>query len=849
MTLLNPALLYGLLLALLPVLLHLLLRRKPKRIVFPALRLVQQRRKQNLKRIQLRRLWLLLLRMAAIGLIVFALTRPSLPAADYAFNGREWLTLLFVIAGGIGVYAWLLRRWRQAMLPRHVFNLRRAVARGWTTGGTLLAVLLLVGWPYQRRIAAEIKAPPPAAQLNLPVAAVFLFDTSLSMEYQQEGRTRLDVAREIASRHLSELPSGSRAAIVDTANDNPVLFQPTLSAAQTHLKALSTTAVNLPLNDRLRSCLLRQEEDRKRTLAEQGHLAEEVRKDRFLRRVYVFTDLAKSAWRLGGSSLLAKELERLQTVHVFLVDVGETLPLNLAVLQVRLSRQQIPVGGRLEAAALVQSVGRGEGEVHLELNRLLPQGGTVQLGKASQTLSPDSPQWVSFPLLTELVGPVLHGEVRLAASDPLAMDDVRHFTVIVGEPPRVLVIAPREAEAFPWMTALAPGVVKFRTEFRPLARLRETDLSRFDVVYLINVPQLADDDWTRLAQFVEQGGGLGVFAGSSAVKPSAYERAQALALLPARLIAVRERPDRRMVIEKPEHSLFRKLTTDGGTALLESDVFLDRYFTVQPAEGAGVLVTVTDEESSPLLIERAYGKGRSVLFASAVDPAQGALSRWNNLSDPTQVGWPFVALAESLTLYLARSTDNVFNITAGEDVQLRLPPADAPRTFLLKRPQFRQTRLTLPAGEETLIVSDAREVGVYDLVDAGRTTEPLLGFSVNVAPEESDLSRLSASELDGLLGEGRYQVARSIDELEASVTVADLGREVFPLVLVLAIVAFLGEHLVANRFYDVDEEAAASAVSPPTRPAAPAAAPPGGTPPPSAGRRASGPPAAAPTPS
>ncbi len=848
MTLLNPALLYGLLLAILPVLLHLLLRRKPKRYVFPALRLVQQRRKQNLKRIQLRHIWLLLLRVAAIGLIVLALTRPSLPAADYAFNLREWLTLLAVIAGGIGVYVGLLRRWQRSLLPRHVFNLRRASARGWVTGGTLVALLLLVGWPYQRRIAAEIKAPPPAAQLDLPVAAIFLFDTSLSMEYQQEGRTRLDVAREIASRHLSELPTGSRVAVVDTASDNPVLFQPTLSAAQTHLKALTTTAVNLPLNDRLRTCLLRQEDDRKRTLAEQGHLAEDVRKDRFLRRVYVFTDLAKSAWRLGSSTLLAKELERLETVNVFLVDVGETLPLNLAVLGVRVSRQQIPIGGRLEVSALVQSIGRGEGEVHLELNRLLLQGGTVQLGKASQTLSPDSPQWVSFPLLTELVGPVLHGEVRLAASDPLAMDDVRYFTVIVGEPPRVLVVAPREAEASHWMTALAPGIVKFRTEFRPVSRLREADFSRYDVVYLINVPQLSDDDWFRLARFVEQGGGLGVFTGSSAVQPSAYERAQVQSLLPARLIAVRERPDRRMVIEKPEHSIFRKLTTDGGTALLENDVFIDRYFTVQPAEGAGVLVTVADEESSPLMIERGFGQGRTVLFASAVDPAQGALSRWNNLSDPTQIGWPFVALAESLTLYLARSTDSVFNVTAGEDVQLRLSPAAAPRTFLLKRPQFRQTRLALPAGEESLIVSDAREVGVYDLVDAGRTTEPLLGFSVNVAPEESDLSRLTAADLDGLLGEGRYQVARSIEELEASVTVADLGREVFPLVLVLVIVAFLGEHLVANRFYDVDDQGTA-ALNPPSRRGAPAAGPPGGTPPPSAGRWASGPPAAAPTPS
>ena len=77
MTLLNPALLAGLLLAVIPVLLHLMLRAKPKRLVFPALRLIQQRRLQNVRRMNLRHLWLLLLRMGVIAMIVLAVCRPG----------------------------------------------------------------------------------------------------------------------------------------------------------------------------------------------------------------------------------------------------------------------------------------------------------------------------------------------------------------------------------------------------------------------------------------------------------------------------------------------------------------------------------------------------------------------------------------------------------------------------------------------------------------------------------------------------------------------------------------------------------------------------------------------------
>ena len=61
MILLNPALLAGLALIAIPVILHLLMRAKPKRLIFPALRLIATRRKQNSQRLRLRHLLLLAL--------------------------------------------------------------------------------------------------------------------------------------------------------------------------------------------------------------------------------------------------------------------------------------------------------------------------------------------------------------------------------------------------------------------------------------------------------------------------------------------------------------------------------------------------------------------------------------------------------------------------------------------------------------------------------------------------------------------------------------------------------------------------------------------------------------------
>lgn len=73
---LHGYLLVGLLLAGVPVALHLLLRQKPRRVVFPALRFLVARQQTNQRRMRLRHLLLLLLRVAVLVLLVLALARP-----------------------------------------------------------------------------------------------------------------------------------------------------------------------------------------------------------------------------------------------------------------------------------------------------------------------------------------------------------------------------------------------------------------------------------------------------------------------------------------------------------------------------------------------------------------------------------------------------------------------------------------------------------------------------------------------------------------------------------------------------------------------------------------------------
>jgi hypothetical protein len=78
MTLVFPIVLGGLVLAGIPVLLHLIMRQKPKTLAFPAFRFLLERRRTNARKLQLRHLVLLALRMLLIVLICLALGRPRL---------------------------------------------------------------------------------------------------------------------------------------------------------------------------------------------------------------------------------------------------------------------------------------------------------------------------------------------------------------------------------------------------------------------------------------------------------------------------------------------------------------------------------------------------------------------------------------------------------------------------------------------------------------------------------------------------------------------------------------------------------------------------------------------------
>jgi hypothetical protein len=803
MSLINPAIIWGFALVSIPVILHFMLRARPKKFVFPALRLIRARRTHNVRRLRLRHLWLLLLRMGVLALLVLAIARPTLPAANYHPNLGEWLRTGAIVALVIAAYVWLTRTWQQQKLPQHLLSYRRTLLRALAGAAAVLAFLLVVAVPYGRRIAAEVSSPAPAAAENLPVSAVFLFDTSMSMSYRFENLTRLDAAQRIAVEHLGRLPMGSRVAVADTSSDLNLVFQAEQSGALERIQKLAPRPVSLPLVDRIRAALQLQEEDIRRTVAGDESLPEDRRKDRYLREIYLFTDLTVTGWRSGDQQALKAALERLPSVQLYVIDVGIEKPTNAQIIGPKLSAQSIAKGNDLTIEATVDVTGfEKESDWNLELHLENESGALVKREQRTLHPAPGKPAAASF-LVGGLTRPITNGQLRLASSDPFVADDVRYFTVAVTPQIEVLVVGARRSETNFLEQALAPrelvnlGKSRYKVTYLPATKLG-IDFKGYDIVCLVNVDAPSAAVWSALGDFVNAGGGLFVVAGHERLSIQSYDSEAAQAVLPGKLTGNVALP-RAVTLDMRDlnNPVFSKFQRYGLGDLATAKVH--HRWGCEVTKGSGrTLATYTDPHSSPALVERVLGAGRVILFTSALDRYG-----WNDLA---LAGWPFVVLLDQIGQELSHQSEAQYNYIAGDDVSLPLPANSQLTKYLLRQPAGEQLPGEVAPGAKAIVLNNLDQIGAYEVVsNRDEKVTYASGFSTNLSPGESDFTRIGTEEMDKIVGQGRYSVARSTEGLTRNVTVGRVGQEVFSLVLALMLAFFCAEQFVANRFYEPEQ--------------------------------------------
>ncbi len=145
MTFINLSLLAGAGLVVVPLVLHLLLRQRPRRFEFPALQFLRRRQDANQRQLRLRHLLLLGLRMLLVALLAVALARPRVKISGGVLGSQK-----------DPVAAALVFETSKRMEYRHENRTRLEVAQE-------LALRLLARLPVESQVAVLDSRPGPAA--------------------------------------------------------------------------------------------------------------------------------------------------------------------------------------------------------------------------------------------------------------------------------------------------------------------------------------------------------------------------------------------------------------------------------------------------------------------------------------------------------------------------------------------------------------------------------------------------------------------------------------------------------------------------------------------------------------
>lgn len=783
MAFVNASLLFGGMLMAVPIILHLVMRQKPRPLLFPAIRFIQQRRESNRRTLRLRHWLLLLLRALLIVLLAAAIARPSVDSNHWG----NWVvialvSLLFLLALAATVSSWLNARGRILVGLLLLFTLLLA------TGD-----LVLMARVFDRDGEAML------GDQEAPVAAVLVIDSSQRMGYKHENLSRLEKVQQTASWLVQQLPSDSEVAVLGSSGRQQV-FAIDFAAARETVDRMQLTSVARPLADVVRDGI---------------DLLETSRLPR--KEIYIFTDLTQGAWQ--DSSRLKAVLENHADVLVYLVDEGVIEPVNYAVGQVTLSQQTLTTNGTFQLRTELQHIGPG-GERGVELyleepDLQLPifQDGRQRVPASTRrarqhvVVAENGREQVQFQLQGLPLG-IHQGSIRLVGDDGLEIDDTRYFTIHVRKPWQVLVVAPEEVPAKFFTEAISPFSLRQTGQAQFICTvvrqgetgsqvLADQQLEEFAAVCLVDPRPLAEEDWKRLLQFAGQGGGIGIMLGHNA-DVAGFEDPLAQQLLGGRLLR-QWRPAGGTFLDPadenhPVMSEFREVSSS--IPWQEFPVY--RYWQLELAAGSQQILRFANSDHAAVFEQR-VGRGRTITFTTPVSEPFQLSDRqpWNDLVSGENA-WPYFILANQVARQLVSSGESRLNYLAGETVQLVNDPERDAEKYQLFAPQGEPQPINAVEGH--LTVRFTEDVGAYRL--KGEREGPVVrGFSVNGHAHQSQLSRISIKQLDSLLGAERYQLARGRDEIQFGIRQKRLGQEFFPLLILLVAIVLALEHVLANRFY------------------------------------------------
>ncbi|MCX6639376.1 MAG: BatA domain-containing protein [bacterium] len=377
------------------------------------------------------------------------------------------------------------------------------------------------------------------------------------------------------------------------------------------------------------------------------------------------------------------------------------------------------------------------------------------------------------------------GSVKLDERDALTVDNTAYYCFSVPQQLNVLLVAdPQEGRAI--ALGLAP-----KLQATSLIKLQQINtsawetqtLSQFDVIIFCNPHSFSSAASTRLAHWVEAGGGLLLLPGSStdvgSVNRDLLEKMGSL-----RWGEKLGQPGQRgaflgwrsLDLETP---LLRGMLRQGSQPATPQLYQSLRIIGSESASG------ITCSNGMPFLAESIFGQGKIMLCASS------PLQDW---SDWAERGI-FAPLLHRMVLKLAgRAQENCLAIDAGDELKLPVKAAGG-ESALLKTPDGQELKLApLEIGQKLYYVQDAvNPAGIYQL----KSVSVITLAAVNVPPTESNLTPPDPEAAFPAWKSANVRVITP-ENLAEKVKAARYGQELWKVALIAVLLILLLETFIGS---------------------------------------------------
>jgi len=716
MSFLNPLLLFGTAAIAAPIIIHLLMNRRIKPVVWAAMRFLQASVQKHRKRMNIEDILLLLLRCLILILLALALARPVFRGAGAAVAGK----------------------------------------------------------------GAE--------------TAVIAIDNSYSMGQSDGGATRFDQAREAAEQVIDSLEPGSSVALF--------LFSDVVRAA------IPEPTYDLNLARKM---------VRDATLSDRGTDIDSVLKQAVetLGRhsggsegIYLVTDGQAVGWRQFDD--ITKML-RNPALRTRIILVGGPEAHNLCVSDLQLASSMASVGEAAQFDVEVTNFGLGEAKdvaVRLSVDGESPSDegviDSIPVGGSKR-----------LALFTKFTAAGYHTVTGRINADHLPTDDQRTIAVRAMDDVRVLLVTadsnaePSENATFYLRNALVPvppaerANYFIKTKTIGPAELDSTKLGDYEAIVLANVADISPAALDAIAAYLTRGGGLILFPGAK-TDPAFYNDSfgKKLGMLPATLGALRGTPDLRdtfftLQARDYTHPIV-SIWNDPASGTLATAHFYCAYElkpeTGHTAQAGEPRVVLKYADGAPAVMERAWGRGRVILFSSTADAA------WNDL--PLHPA--YLPLMERTLGSILDRQDAQLNVRVGSPFEFVCDPDwvndDA---IITQEGESQETgelrRIGVADGVPLLQFDDTDKAGPY-AVTIKADPPVLVKFAAQFDPAESDLTELSPAQIDALT-----PLAQVIDwtpgtRLDEQIAKERGGSELWAPLTMLVLIAACAEVTLAGIF-------------------------------------------------